>query len=106
MIVPMVVIMPVIVIMVMRMIVMCRQNSGDGFHARHPQRHRFADFAQTFRRGGAVRRHFQHKTDMAVFDHQALDHVLLYHGAAADGVHHLVQRLKHIVAKVCHGRSI
>ena len=102
----MIVIMLVVMVVMMRMIVMGRQQGGDGLHALHAQRHRFADLAQAFGCGCALGRHFQHKADMAVLDHKSLDHVLLHHGAATGRIDHLVERGKHIIAKVCHGRSI
>ena len=92
--------------MIMAMFVMCRQHGGDGLHALDPQHHGFADFAQGFGLRRALGRDFQHKADMVVLDHQALDHVLLHHGAPAGRVHHLVERLEHIVADNCHGRRI
>jgi len=61
------------------------EHGGDGFHALHTQHHRFANLAQGFGLGTPFRRHFQHKADMAVLDHQTGDHVLLNHGAPAHG---------------------
>ena len=80
------------------------QDSGDRFDVLHPQHHGFADLAQRLGLLPLPGRHFQDKADMAVLDHQALDHVLLNHGAAADRINHLVQRLQDVIAQ-CHGRG-
>ena len=81
-----------------RMIVMGRQHGGDRLYAFHPKNHGFADLAQRLGLGTAVGGDFQHKADMAVLDHQALDHVLLHHGAPADRIDHLVQGAQDFVA--------
>ena len=56
--------------------------------------------------GAAIRGDFQHKADMAVLDHQALDHVLLDHGAPARRIDHLVERFQNIFAGDSHGVGI
>ena len=81
-----------------RMIVMRGQHGGDGFDTCHPQHHGLADLAQGLRLRPLAGRDLQHKADMAILDHQALDHVLLNHGAAADRIDHLVQRLEYVIA--------
>ncbi len=89
----------------LRMVFMRGQNGGDGLHAFHAQRHGFADLAQRLGLGATPSRDFQHKTDMAVLDHQALDHVLLHHSAPTFRVHHLVKRFQYVVAGDCHGQG-
>jgi len=84
------------------LVVMGGEHGSDRLHALDAHNHGFADLAQRLGLGAAVRRDFQHKADMAVLDHQALDHVLLDHGASARRIDHLVQRLQNVFAGDAH----
>ena len=98
--------MRVIVARGLGMVVMGGEHGGDRFHPFDPQNHGFADLAQRLGLWAAIGGNFQHKADMAILDHQALDHVLLDHGAPARRIDHLVKRFQNLFAGDTHGGDI
>ena len=85
-------------------VLVCGQHRGDRQHAGKGVHCVLAGLAQGLGLASARGCDLQGKTDMAVLQHQALDHVLLHDAAPALRVDDVVKRLQHIVScRLRHG---